>query len=122
MNKRHAQLGMNPSTASHRLVKDTLFRLAVEAGHVCYRCKKALDRESFSIEHKTPWLNSVDPLHLFFDQANIAFSHLSCNSRASEYVTERKFTPEVAAERIRASKKRHWTQERRRDKYLRLGT
>jgi len=120
--KRESQLGMNPSTASHRLVKDTLFRLAVEAGHVCHHCKKPLDMDSFSVEHVTPWLNSPDTTRLFFDQNNIAFSHLSCNSAAGGKGAVRRFSPEEAEARVRLSKKRHWTAERRRDKYLRLGT
>jgi hypothetical protein len=77
--KKTLQLGMNPSTASNRLVKDTLFRLAVEAGHACYQCGETLVRDTFSIEHKKPWLDSDDPKGSFFDQGNIAFSHLHCN-------------------------------------------
>lgn len=87
--KRTTRLGMNPSTASHRLVKDTLFRLVVEAGHVCHRCGKPLDRATFSIEHIVPWLNSDDPVGLFFEQRNIAFSHLHCNSSAAEKPNKR---------------------------------
>lgn len=81
--KKALQLGMNPSTASGRLVKDTLFRLAVEAGHTCFQCGEKLLRNSFSIEHKEPWLDSDDPKGNFFDQNNIAFSHLSCNAKAA---------------------------------------
>jgi len=77
--KKTQQLGMNPSTASGRLVKDILFKLAIDAGHKCYRCGGDLDRDTFSIEHKEPWLDSKDPKGLYFDQANIAFSHLKCN-------------------------------------------
>ena len=77
--KKTLQLGMNPSTASGRLVKDTLFRLAVELGHKCFQCGEDLERDSFSIEHKEPWLDSTNPKATFFDQDNIAFSHLSCN-------------------------------------------
>ncbi len=79
MDKKQLQLGMNPSTASHRLIKDTLFRLATDAGHVCFRCGGVLDRESFSLEHKIAWLDSDDPKRQFFDQSNVAFSHLRCN-------------------------------------------
>lgn len=81
--KKTLQLGMNPSTASGRLVKDTLFKLAIEAGYACYRCSKPLTRDTFSIEHKEPWLDSEDPVGTFFDQDNIAFSHLTCNVRES---------------------------------------
>lgn len=79
--KKQTQLGMNPGTASNRLVKDILFKFVSEAGHTCYRCGKEMSRENFSIEHKKPWLDSEDPKAMFFDLDNIAFSHLKCNSR-----------------------------------------
>ena len=112
-------LGVNAGTARNRLVKDTLFRLAVAAGHKCYRCGGELDRQTFSIEHITPWLNSDDPVRLFYDQDNITFSHLSCNSSAGEKVPRKPvFTKEEARQRKRAS----WSSEKRREKYRRLGT
>ena len=77
--KKQNQLGMNPSTASHRLVKDILFQFIKEANIPCYRCGLDLTRESFSIEHKEPWLDSEDPRKMFFDLNNISFSHKSCN-------------------------------------------
>jgi hypothetical protein len=84
MDKKSLQLGMNPSTASGRLVKDILFSLVVETKKdICYHCKEKINREDFSIEHKNPWLDSENPHKLFFDLDNIAFSHLSCNIRAS---------------------------------------
>ena len=83
-NKKTEQLGMNPSTASGRLVKDTLFRLAIETNHKCFQCGGELTRDTFSIEHKKPWLNSEDPLGNYFDQDNISFSHLSCNVKAAK--------------------------------------
>jgi hypothetical protein len=118
--KKHQQLGMNAGTASHRLVKDILFRFVVEAGHTCFRCGGALTRESFSIEHKEAWLDSADPKAMFFDQNNIAFSHLGCNARAKRPNMPR-FTPEVAAQRTRDNKRRQWTPEKRREHYLRTG-
>lgn len=40
MNVKHAQLGINPSTASNRLVKDILFSLIVETGKdICFQCR-----------------------------------------------------------------------------------
>lgn len=81
--KKHKQLGMNPSTASSRLVKDILFKLATEAGYKCFQCSMELTRDTFSIEHMTPWLDSEDPVGMFFDLENVAFSHLSCNIGAS---------------------------------------
>lgn len=107
-NKKTEQLGMNPSTASGRLVKDTLFKLAVEAGHKCFRCGEELTRETFSIEHKTPWLDSNNPLKNYFAQENIAFSHLSCNSKASRSGRKKTYLTEeerLAAEK--ASKKKY---------------
>lgn len=79
MDKKQIQLGMNPSTANGRLVKDLLFNFVTQAGHVCFRCSEPMTRETFSIEHTTPWLDSEDPIGLFFDMKNIAYSHLSCN-------------------------------------------
>lgn len=79
-NKKKTQLGMNPSTASNRLVKDVLWSLVVETGQGnCYRCGLPMTRETFSIEHKEPWLDSQDPLGRYFDLNNISFSHLKCN-------------------------------------------
>ena len=81
--KKQEQLGMNPSTASNRLVKDILFKLITDAGHVCFQCGKPMLRSNFSIEHKTPWIDSNDPVGLYFDLNNIAFSHLKCNVEAA---------------------------------------
>lgn len=77
-NKRN-QLGMNPSTANGRLLKDLLFNFVIRENHVCYRCDGQLKRENFSIEHKIPWLDSEDPITLYFSLDNIAYSHLLCN-------------------------------------------
>lgn len=80
MNKQK-QLGINPSTASHRLVKDILFSYVKDTP--CFHCKLPLTRETFSIEHKIPWLHSENPLELFFSLENISFSHMSCNREAA---------------------------------------
>ena len=78
--KKQTQLGMNPSTASHRLLKDILWSLIVETKKdTCFKCNLPLTRDTFSIEHKIPWLDSKNPLELFFDLNNITFSHLKCN-------------------------------------------
>lgn len=83
---------MNPSTASARLVKDLLWKLIVETGRSeCCKCGKEMDRSTFSIEHVKPWLDSEDPVGLFFDTDNISFSHLSCNvadARRSRVLSE----------------------------------
>ena len=78
--KKTLQLGMNPSTASGRLVKDLLWSLIKETGQdACCKCGDPMSRETFSIEHVTPWLDSEDPVGLYFDLGNIAYSHLRCN-------------------------------------------
>ena len=83
-NKKAEQLGMNPSTASNRLVRDLLYDLVVQTHqHRCYHCGEEIARKDFSIEHKTPWLDSETPLQLFFDRHNIAYSHQSCNYGAA---------------------------------------
>ena len=80
---KHDQLGMNASTASATLLKDILFNYVQKDDVKCFRCNKPLTRETFSIDHKTPWLHSSDPVGLFFDLENISFSHQYCNSSAS---------------------------------------
>ena len=82
MEQKIKQLGMNPSTASHRLIKDLLFDFIIKSGHKCHRCNGELTRETFSVEHITPWLDSENPLEMFFDLNNIAYSHLLCNTGA----------------------------------------
>ena len=90
--KKQKQLGMNPSTAAHRLRTDIMFKIIMDAGYVCHQCGEVLTRDTFSIEHKEPWLDSENPLKLYFDLENIAFSHYSCNVGAarqpSKYLSE----------------------------------
>ncbi len=82
--KKKLQLGMNPSTASHRLVKDVLWSLIVKTGQsLCCKCGGEMSRETFSIEHIEPWLDSNDPVGLYFSLENIGFSHHSCNVKAA---------------------------------------
>jgi len=82
--KRNELLGMNHSTAYHRLRKMVLWKYVVFVGDdVCYRCGERIGSiEELSIEHKESWLGSEDPLSSFFDLDNVAFSHLKCNSAA----------------------------------------
>ena len=85
MNKvKAAQLGMPIGTASNRLRKAVLFSLVVETGkNTCFQCGEVItDSENLSIEHKSPWLHGESPVDKFFDLANVAFSHRSCNSSA----------------------------------------
>jgi hypothetical protein len=79
MDKQHKALGMNPSTARHRLRMDLLFKMATQLGHTCYRCGEPLTRDTFSLDHKVSWVNHKEPLQMFFDTDNVAFSHQSCN-------------------------------------------
>lgn len=128
--KKENQLGMNPSTASNRLVKDVLFKLAVDAGHKCFQCQGELARESFSIEHKVPWLDSDDPVGLYFDLENIAFSHHGCNVGARRKTpaacgTRSKYTTGCRCEECsaanRADYKARYTPESRNARYQRTG-
>ena len=79
--KKQAQLGMPIGTASAKLRKMVLFSLLKKHGeNFCYQCNLEIETaEELSIEHKIPWLDSEDPIKLFFDLENISFSHLSCN-------------------------------------------
>lgn len=83
--KKEKQLGMSPGTASGRLKKEIMFNLLSRLGeNICFQCLKTIDSaDELSVEHKTPWLNSEDPVGLFYDPENIAFSHLKCNSSAA---------------------------------------
>jgi hypothetical protein len=80
--KKRLQLGMDAGTASGRLLKSLLFHFATKAGEKCFRCGGELDRDSFTVDHKEAWLDSGDPVGLFFSVDNIAFSHWKCNVQA----------------------------------------
>jgi hypothetical protein len=83
--KKKAQLGEDPGSASAKLKKVILFHYVKLAGHnTCYQCKKEItDVKEFSVDHKIPWLDSENPIELFNDITNIAFSHLKCNVKAA---------------------------------------
>jgi hypothetical protein len=123
--KKSQQLGMNSGTAAHRLRARIMFSLAVAAGHKCYRCGGELTPETFSIDHKVAWLDSADPVALFFDIDNIAFSHMSCNYGAKRQVNKIYHTPESRREADlelnRNSKRRNYTKERRQQKWREKG-
>lgn len=118
--KKKQQLGMNPSTASNRLVKDLLWNFVQKEGNECFHCKQPMDRSTFSIEHKTPWLDSETPIELFFDIDNISFSHLSCN--ASNARRESLTEAERKTRKKAYDSKKVYNPEKRKEKYLRLGT
>ena len=125
MDKKHAQLGMNPSTAQNRLVKDILYDLIKDTP--CFHCGEKLTRDTFSIEHKVAWLDSENPVRLFFDLSNISYSHHSCNVGASRQTS--KFSSKEEWLVHKAAKNRAWrgslsveqNKERRRQQYLRTG-
>ena len=79
--KKFDQLKMPIGTASARLKKNILFYLLFKHNeNVCYQCNEKINTsEELSVEHKIPWIDSDDPIDLFFDINNIAFSHLKCN-------------------------------------------
>ena len=88
--KKTKQLGMNFSTAQHRLRKRILFMLIQRLKlDECFQCKQLIvDVDDYSIEHKKPWLD--EDTRLFWDLGNIAFSHKSCNSSAARYNKKKK--------------------------------
>ena len=79
--KKTSQLGMPPGTAANKLRKNILFSLLCLLNlNTCWQCKREIESaDVLSIEHKVPWLHSEDPVGLYFDLNNIAFSHLKCN-------------------------------------------
>lgn len=130
--KRAEQLGMNPSTAQHRLKKDLLYKYVALAGDaVCYRCGEWIEIDDFSVEHKEAWLDSEDPLGLFFDLANIGFSHSKCNSAAArpskiaQCGSVTKFNKgckcELCVEAKRVARKKYYSAEKRRLRYEKTG-
>lgn len=130
--KKKEQLGMNPSTASGRLVKDVLWNLIVQTKQdICCKCKKLMTRETFSIEHIKPWLDSDDPVGLYFNLENISFSHLSCNisdARKQEatcgtYTRYKNHSCRCEPCKLAASafKAKYYTKESRQKQYNRTG-
>lgn len=95
MKHKHEFLGMPFGTAAHRLRKQILFRYVQAVGDdICFKCQQKIHSvEELSIEHKEPWL--YVSAELFWDQDNIAFSHLRCNTphRFTERPTLRNQSP-----------------------------
>lgn len=125
MNKKTQQLGMNPSTATYRLLRDLLFDRVKDTP--CFRCGEKMTRDTFSIEHKKSWMDSDDPVGNYFDLNNISYSHHSCNARHhSKFGTAKK--GEALVEHIKVYNKEYklrFTEEerkvKRREQYLRTG-
>lgn len=125
--KKKMQLGMNPSTASHRLVKDLLWNFVKTTGQEsCCKCGEIMRRESFSIEHVIPWLDSEDPVGMYFDLENIKYSHLSCNRADARNTTKKYFSREEKLQGQRDAQKvldksRVYCPKARREQYQKHG-
>lgn len=131
--KKNLQLGMNISTASSKLSRDLLWNFIGTTGNnECYRCGEPMTRDTFSIEHKIPWLDSEDPVGLFFSIDNISYSHLSCNSAARretrnppECGTYVKYTAGCRCSPCSSAwleyKRKNYSKESRRNRYLKTG-
>jgi hypothetical protein len=80
----------------------------------CVRCGEEIDGE-YHIDHKEPWLFSLDPKKMFFDIKNIGLSHPICNSLARR--NHRQYTPEEAALRSvikhRMYQQRHYARKKK---------
>lgn len=74
-------LDMPFGTAAQRLRKSIMFDLIKKLNlDICFRCGQVISEISeLSIDHKISWEYSKEPIKLFFDLDNIAFSHLHCN-------------------------------------------
>lgn len=106
MNKKQEQLNMSVGKASNRLNRLVIFSLIKKCGlDKCYRCGSEITSvNTMSLDHIKDWLDSGDPVGLFFDTDNIKFSHPSCNSsmtRRTKY-----FTAEEKATRRKVTNKR----------------
>lgn len=88
--RKSSKLGMPFGTASGKLRKQILFHLVTKyKENLCYRCSTQIETvDELSIEHKTGWENSDNPIDSFFDLDNIAFSHLNCNVSAPRNYSE----------------------------------
>lgn len=128
---KHDQLGMNYSTASNRLVKDLLFNFIVTTGqNICFQCGEPMERSNFSIEHKTPWLHSENPVELYFDLSNISYSHLRCNVESARRSTPKcgttyKYNQGCRCDFCRQAstdaRRKYYNPQVRREKYVNTG-
>lgn len=83
--RKTAQLGMDYGTATHRLRRAATWALLVALGRTsCFRCHTEMTVESYSLDHIEPWFDN--DVSLFWDVANLAYSHQSCNSGAARQV------------------------------------
>lgn len=125
--KKSVQLKMPFGTASGRLRKTVMFSLLRRLDACrCFRCGREIETAvELSIDHKVPWLDSDDPIALFFDLDNVAFSHSGCNTGAARRSNQKYFDQEskIKAYRVRhaATMRRNYTPEKRKNKYLTTG-
>lgn len=71
-------LGVNVSTATHKLKRNLLFRLAEQLDMTnCHRCGEPTNVTDYSIDHIEPWRGVG--AELFWNLDNIALSHKVCN-------------------------------------------
>ena len=122
--KKKILLGMNPSTASARLVKDLLWNFVKRSGHSkCYRCGIDMNRDTFSIEHKDAWMDSLDPVSSFFSIENIDYSHISCNvsAGASRRTVHESHEAYLESKSANSRVNRPYSSAERRAQYARTG-
>lgn len=128
--KKSKLLGMPVGTASGRLKKELMYSLVKELNkHFCYRCNNTIESAAdMSIDHKEPWLSAEDPIISFFDLNNVAFSHLSCNSKAASHPNKRWKSKKERREHRNSVQKEKWQSlsqedqtERRRKRYEMYG-
>ena len=130
--RKSEKLGMPYGTARNKLVKSLLWSfICRQKQNYCHQCgSEILSIDDLSIEHIEPWENSINPVKLYFDIDNIAYSHLSCNSSArilpkqpcpSRSAYTRGCRCEDCKELNRVYAKENYSKERRRNKYLKHG-
>ena len=121
--KKNEQLGMNAGTAKHRLLRSILWSLIVETNkNICCKCGQPMCRDTYSIEHLVPWLDSENPFELFFDLNNISYSHLKCNvaaARKTHKWEDRAAYDEHFKAKDAERQRKSYTAEKRRIKYER---
>lgn len=119
------QLGMSLGKANGILTRDIMFSLLHDIK--CFRCREDMTRETFSVDHKEPWLHSEDPAKNYFDMSNISFSHRKCNSAAARPVNK-KYANKEEYKKGRGKLRKVWRNEtkdarkvERRRHYLKTG-
>jgi hypothetical protein len=81
LNKKTEQLGMSYGKANNILVRNIIWKFILQLNlNSCHHCKKEMTRENFTIEHIEPWLDSEDPVDLFFND-NLGEMHKITSSK-----------------------------------------